>query len=185
MYKSKGQSAAIIDTSVLLSLYYLDLLNFLNLIYNEVRIPREVEREFLEKNRNSEEQNIRFESITKFYKNHASWFFQCNEYGEDLVQIYLTEKELDKGEAEVFAQNQALGSNHELLLDERAGRKVAHRESIIHHGVLYILASLEIKLQVCDYYFTVATLKEMKIGRFSDKIIDQVYQNVKSDLGLA
>jgi predicted nucleic acid-binding protein len=171
MYKGKGQSTAIIDTSVLLSLYYLDLLNFLNLIYNEVRIPREVERDFLEKNRNYEEQNVRFEFITRFYKNHAPWFFQCNEYGEDLVQIYLTEKDLDKGEAEVFTQNQALGSNHELLLDERAGRKVAQQESIIHHGVLYILACLDLKLKVCDYYMTVATLKEMNIGRFSDKII--------------
>jgi predicted nucleic acid-binding protein len=185
MYKGKGPSTAIIDTSVLLSLYYLDLLKFLNLIYNEVRIPREVEREFLVKNKNSEEQSNRFEYITGFYKNHGSWFFQCNEYGEDLVQIYLTEKELDKGEAEVFAQNQALGSSHELLLDERSGRKVAQRESIIHHGVLYILASLDLKLKICDYYLTVATLKEMNIGRFSDKIIDNVYRYVKSDLGLA
>ena len=167
---------AILDTSVLLTLYSLNLFQYLMFLYDEVRIPREVEREFLYNIKDFAEQNKRFDFISNFYEKHRVWCKPCNEYGSDLVALYLSNKKIDKGEAEVFAQNQALGSVYELLLDENEGRKVAKSQQWQHHGVLYILAKLEIRLQLCDYYKSLRILKSKGIGRFSEDIIKQVYE---------
>jgi predicted nucleic acid-binding protein len=172
---------AIIDTSVLISLYSLGLLEYLNVLYLNVRVPREVEREFLEKNRDLMEQTQRFIFLDSFYQKHGSWFSQCNEYGSDLIEIYLTEKGLDRGEAEVFAQNQVLNNNHDLLLDERDGRRVAKDKNIKHHGVLYILARLELNFRVCNYFEKVKQLQINRIGNISNKIAIEVFEIVKAD----
>lgn len=175
---------AIIDISVLLTLYYLKLLDFLKLFYLEVRVPREVEREFLENYKDQIERSYRFDFLIKFYESNNSWFMRCNEYGSDIVDLYVAEKKLDKGEAEVFAQNQSLGSAHELLLDENEGRKVAKSKAIKQHGVLYILARLDLRFGVCKYYDCVEKLRGMKIGRFSEEIVKQVYKMARQELGL-
>jgi len=174
--------SSIIDTSVLLTLYYLDLLSYLNLIYFEVRVPREVEREFLQNNKDEKENSLRFDYLINFYKSNSSWFLPCNEYGSDLVSIYLADKRLDRGEAEVFAQNQSLGLVHELLLDENEGRRVAKNQNIKHHGVLYILAKFDVLFSVCDYFKSVEYLKDINVGRFSPVIVNQVYQNIKQEI---
>lgn len=175
---------AIIDTSVLITLYSLNLLDYLKLFYLEVRVPREVEREFLENPKDELERSFRFDFLAKFYDTNNSWFIQCNEYGSDIVTLYLTEKKLDKGEAEVFAQNQALGSVHELLLDENAGRKVANNEDLKHHGVLYILARLELHFGVCSYFDSIKKLQTLNVGRFSERIIKLVYEQEKNRIFL-
>jgi len=184
MMEFKQPRQAIIDTSVLLSLYHLNLLHFLSLLYLEVRVPREVEKEFLENPKDEIEKSSRYDFIAKFYDTNRSWFSPCNEYGFDLVEIYLADKELDKGEAEVFAQNQSLGSSHELLLDERKGRQVAKSESVKHHGVLYILANLDLRFQCCTYYESLKELKKANIGRFSDTIVNLVYETEREQLFL-
>jgi predicted nucleic acid-binding protein len=184
MSRSLLRECAIIDTSVLITLYYLNLLDYLKLFYFEVRVPREVEREFLENPKDELERSYRFDFLAKFYDTNNSWFIQCNQYGSDIVAIYLTEKKLDKGEAEVFAQNQALGSIHELLMDENDGRKVANSEAIKHHGVLYILAKLELYFGICNYFDCIKELQLLKVGRFSEKIIKLVYEQVKNQIFL-
>ncbi len=172
--------AAILDTSVLIVLYHLNLLEYLKFFYNTIRIPREVEKEFLTKNKSHKERSNRFLFLSNFYKENKSWFIPCNEYNSDDVRIYSTQKGIDAGEAEVFAQNQALGNNHEILLDERQARKLAKSKNIQHHGVLYILAILDIKFKICDYYKVVEKVKiEMKT-HFSDDIVNKVYDNVKN-----
>jgi len=50
------QPKAILDTSALISLYELDLLAYLNLMYVEVLIPDAVEHEFLENSRIDQEE---------------------------------------------------------------------------------------------------------------------------------
>ncbi|MEA3495238.1 MAG: hypothetical protein U9R42_04305 [Bacteroidota bacterium] len=174
-----GYKSAILDTSVLMVLYHLNLLQYLHLFYNKVRIPREVEREFLEKNKNSIERSKRFEFLMNFYLKNKTWFIRCNEYNTDLVKIYLSVKGIDKGEAEAFAQNQAFGNIHEILLDEKQARKFANMENIQHHGVLFILANLDIKYGACNYFDAVKTAKNELKTFFSKKITIQVYNKIK------
>lgn len=81
---------AIIDTSVLLTLYSLGLLDKLNLFYSEVRIPREVEKEFLDLKDDELEQTQRVNYILNFYELNKSWFIRCNEYSSDFVLIWYT-----------------------------------------------------------------------------------------------
>jgi len=176
---SSGQPPrAIIDTSVLLSLYHLNLLESLKLLYRTVRVPRKVEEEFLINNEDENERSKRFNFLMDFYEQQNSWFIQCTEYGSDLVQIYLTDKRLDEGEAEVFAQNQSFDSTHELLLDEKAGRNVAKSEYVKHHGVLYVLANLDHRYKCCNYYECIVSLQDNRIGRFTSEIINKVYRIV-------
>jgi len=172
---------AIIDTSVLISLYHLDLLRFLKLIYFQVKVPAKVEEEFFRKPTREYEKSLRFKFLTEFYNQNGSWFTKCNEYGSDLIQLFLTEN-IDEGEAEVFAQNQSLGSIYELLLDEKEGRKIAKSKFIKHHGVLYILANFHIRYGCCDYLKSVQKLKKETRDRFDSNIIAKVYEEVKKEI---
>lgn len=173
--------AAILDTSVLIVLYHLNLLEYLKFFYNLVRIPRAVEKEFLTKHKNPKEHSKRYLFLSHFYKENKSWFIPCNEYNSDDVRIYLMQKGIDAGEAEVFAQNQALGNNHEILLDERQARKLAKSNNIHHHGVLYILANLDLKFKVCDYFKAVKKVKVEMKTHFSKNIAIKVYNTVKGN----
>lgn len=166
---------AIIDTSVLISLYQLNLLDKLILFYNKVRIPRAVEFEFLNKHKCQKECFNRAIFLTEFYTQNQ-WLIPCNDYSSDIVSIYLTDKELDEGEAEVLAQNQAYSSSHELLLDERKARSIANDEKIKLHGVLFFLAKLDLKYKACNYFDSVNVLINKYGSRFSNKIVSEVYR---------
>ena len=173
--------SAILDTSVLIVLYHLDLLKYLNLFYKTIRIPREVEKEFLTKHKDSKECSRRYKFLSEFYIQNKSWFLSCNEYNTADIELYSTQKGIDPGEAEAFAQNQALGNVHEILLDEREARKLAKSNKIHHHGVLFILANLDIKYKACNYYNAVEIARSELHTHFSDTIIEQVYNIIKNN----
>ena len=175
---------AILDTSVLLTLFVLGITENLHLLFTEVRIPREVEREFFKSKAIDADENERYNFLASVYEKHKTWFKACNEYESDLVDLYLTEKKIDKGEAEVFAQYQALGSHHTVLIDEKEGRRIAKNKSIQHQGVLSVIAKFDILLQLCDYKTTVALLIELGVGRYKPALIDEVYYRLKTQLGL-
>jgi len=173
---------AIIDTSVLISLYHLDLLRHLSAIYDQVKVPREVEKEFVRTLKASpEEQSKRFDYISKFYFENKTWFLPCNEYETDIVQLFLSNKRIDLGEAEVFAQNSVFQNSHQLLLDEKQGRKLATSIQADYHGALYIIAKLDVSMGVCNYHDAIKKLKKANIGRYSDTIINSVFTKVKGE----
>lgn len=172
---------AILDTSPLICLYQLNLLEYLNLFYNSVMIPREVEREFLYNIPDIEEQNRRYVFLEEFYYKHEIWFIRCNLYSEDLINLYKTQDGIDAGEAEVFAQNQHLGSDHILLIDEINGRKLANKNNNAVSGVLYIIATLDIRFKICDYFKSTNILRNQFGFRISDRIINEVYQKVRKE----
>lgn len=172
---------AILDTSVLICLYHLELLPYLKFFYSVVRVPREVDREFLEKPKDSLEKTRRHDFIQKFYAENQSWFIKCLEYGSDLIDLYLSEPNIDRGEAEVFAQNQHLGNDHEMLLDERDARNLAKIQKANFHGVLHILALMDLKFKVCDYFKCVRILTEQNRFRANKRIVSQVYDRVKDN----
>ena len=172
---------AILDTSPLICLYNLNILSNLNLIYEEVRIPRAVQEEFFEKV-SENEKTKRFQFLSNFYAQNNSWFIPCNEYGEDLVQIYLADKKMDRGESEALAQNQFYDSLFELILDEKVAREIAKNNSFEFHGVLYILAILSIKFGIIDYRKATTYLKNEQNFRLNEKIIEKAYQDVYSEI---
>lgn len=172
---------AIIDTSVLLCLHHLNLLQYLNLVFSKVFVPREVEKEFLTKNKDQTIQSLRYKYLEGFYQKHSVWFEKCQAYNSDIIKIYQMEKKLDAGEIEVFAQNQERGNNNILLLDEKQARKVAEKNDLAKNGVLYILAYLDLKFKILKYFTAVDILKEELKTRFSDKIVETVYKIVRDE----
>jgi predicted nucleic acid-binding protein len=169
---------AILDTSVLICLYHLKLLDKLSLFFNVVRVPVKVQQEFLNYKIDLIEQSKRFEFLEEFYYTQSTWFIKCNEYNEDLIKIYKSEKNIDDGEAEVFAQNQSLGNDHIMLIDENSARSLAGKRQLAVHGVLYIIAILDLKFKICDYFKTVNKLKVDLKFRLSNKIINHVYNSI-------
>lgn len=172
---------AIIDTSVLICLHHLKLLQNLNLVFSKVFVPREVEKEFLTKHKEKLIQSIRYEFLEKFYLKHSVWFEKCQAYNSDIIKIYQMEKKLDAGEIEVFAQNQEKGNNNILLLDEKQARKVAERNNLAKNGVLYVLAFFDVNFKIVNYFEAVDILRIELNTRFSDRIIKTVYNTVRNE----
>lgn len=166
---------AILDTSGLIRLQYTGLLPFLNLFYDEVRLPSHVEVEFITGPETEEEQTQRFEFISSFYQDHSSWFVPCNEYGEDLIQIYLSAKNMDRGEAEVLAQNQFYDNQYELILDEKVARELAGLNNMKCKGTLSLLAHMDLGFGLCDYHEIVEQLRQETNFFLKDKIIQKAY----------
>ena len=172
----------ILDTSVLIVLHHLNLLKYLNLIYNSVLLPKEVINEFIRgpKNEAEYEKTKRYDFLEKFLLENQEWIKKCVDYAREDVEIYLNEG-LDKGESEAIAQNQANGNIHEVLIDEKKGRKFAKNLNIRIHGVLYILAVMELKFGIIDYHKSVhKVIKDLNV-RFSQEIIDSVYAKVREE----
>lgn len=163
------------DTSVLICLHHLNLLQYLNLIFNKVFVPRAVEKEFLTKHRDKNINSIRFSFLENFYAKHFVWFIKCQAYNSDIIQIYKTEKKLDDGEIEVFAQNQEMFNKNTLLLDEKEGRKIAEKNNLAKNGVLYILAILDVKYKLINYFDSVEILREECGSRLGVHITQKVY----------
>lgn len=165
---------AILDTSALLCLYHVDVLSYLSLLFDEVRVPEEVQQEFF--NAPSEaEKSKRFAFLHNFYQDNDTWFIPCNEYGEDLITIYLSEKGMDRGEAEALAQNQFYDSLYQVIIDEKIARKIARNNEMEIRGTLSLLADMELSHGLLDYRTIVKRLIDELGTRFSQKVIDLVY----------
>jgi len=174
---------AILDTSALISLYELDLMQYLNLMYVDVLIPDAVEKEFLDNPRITEEEKTkRLEYFFRITTEYSSWLQQCKEYEDTLIQLYLAMDGMDQGEAETLAQNQSLDSLFEVIIDERTARKMARSASMQVHGTLYLIAKLHIQFQVCDYWEYTRKMKEETTTHVTDKIIELVFSEVEWEL---
>lgn len=165
---------AIIDTSIIRCLFHLGLLSYLQLFYEEIRVPVAVENEFLNSATTENERTNRFQFLDKFYNINSSWFLKCNEYNEELVQIYLSPK-IDRGEAEAFAQNQFYQMRYQILLDDKRARILARNKNIVVHGTLFILASLDLRFKICNYFNSVKKLRNELNYHVNDEIIKKVY----------
>jgi predicted nucleic acid-binding protein len=172
---------AILDTSALLSLYIVGALSYLNLLFTEVRIPEEVQREFLQNGPSDEEKSKRFLFLSEFYQDNDSWFIPCSEYGEDLISLYLTEAGMNRGEAEALAQNQFYDSLYTVVIDEKIARKIATEKDMQIRGTLRLLADMEVKHALINYKQAVTELRENHGTFFSIKIVNAVYEQAKRD----
>lgn len=175
---------AILDTGVLRNLYYLNLAHYLNMFYHRVLIPRAVEREFFAIQEVNEKQD-RYDFLAKAYVEMGAWLKQCNSYDDASIQIYPSlvpeyQKKLHQGEAEVFVQNQTLGMVSELLIDEKIARKHAKNINVQTRGTLYVLARLDIQLKACDYFAATRKLRENHGTFLSERTINLVYADLKT-----
>jgi predicted nucleic acid-binding protein len=173
---------AILDASGLMSLYALDALKHLILFFERVLIPRKVEQEFLLKFPNTEEPIAQRLLFIEQQHNLYPWLIKCQEYSNDLIALYNTEKGIDDGEAEVFAQNQHNDNSCLLILDDQKARKLAVKRNLLKIGTLKLLAEMEIRFQLLNYYEAVQTLHEKRKFYASQKTIDDIYTATKNQL---
>lgn len=141
-------------------------------------IPEAVEKEFLQNNKLATSTTERFGYIFSFYDTHSVWFRKCTDYNQADIDLYLTEPGIDEGEAEVFAQYQVRGSQHHLLLDERTARKFAESRDIPKNGVLVILALLDIRLKVCDYWECIQELTTITF-HITETLAKKIYKDTQ------
>lgn len=175
---------AILDTSALLCLHHLNLLSNLNLLFSEVRIPRAVEKEFLTNHPHPDERSRRLAFLLNFYELHRSWFVPCDEYGSDLVALYMSEPKMNEGEAEAMAQNQFFDSTYVLVLDETTARKLADRRGMKRGGTLRLLAALSLRFHCCDYFVAVESLKRELNTRFGEDVIQKAHLEEKTRISM-
>ena len=179
----ENKKIAILDSSALMSFYTLNCLELLNLFYDKVLIPRQVEKEFVSKHPElGRSQNERFIFLINFYQQN-SWLLSCQEYGGDLVDLYKTEKNIDAGEAEVFAQNQHWDSRCELILDEKNARKFADKKQLQKRGVLGLLAEIAIRFGRIDYQQALKLLTSNERNFYINQTqADKIYEEIKKQL---
>lgn len=175
--------SAIIDNSALRALYLVNQLSLLHLLYEEVLVPRVVEKEFLSVSDLTEQQE-RFDFLIPFYETNSSWFLRCNQYDQALMAIYLTSPKMDAGEAEVLSQNQCLGAVHQVIIDEKVGRQFAQSKTFNCCGTLSILARLDLQFNQIDYMATVQKLINNHSARYSKTVINNVFADIKKQLGI-
>ena len=128
---------AVVDASVLINLAAADLLPYLDQLFVQVHVPESVRRELLkweEAERNTAQLSLQglFESAL---------FAPCT--ASDERSLDLLRAELDDGEAETIEQSQQVGANI-VLIDERAGRRLAKNRGLDVRGSARILAQLHV-----------------------------------------
>ncbi len=166
---------AILDTSALIVLEYLGLLPYLSYFYGKILIPLSVEREFL----NTKAPNLgdrRYENLLHCYENY--FFEKCDLDTAIEMQLFVELYGLNEGEAEVLAQNQLLANRCEMIIDERRARKIAKAKNLKFHGVLHLLARMDIELGVCNYFHCVHRIKSELGFWISKKVAKEVYNRV-------
>ena len=130
-----GKTAAVIDASCLIYLWYLDILPKLIVRYYPIHIPRYVLEEVRRKGRSKR----RLQDLIK----HKPFLKICDVINEYDAQLLYDRNRnphatIDRGEAEVIIQAREL-SISEVLMDDRKGRKLAQQHSLNIRGVLGIL----------------------------------------------
>lgn len=116
------------DTSPLIALAIMDLLPILNSLYKNVFVPPAVVKECLE-----DLSKPKAEEIRKILEDNVL----LSRSPENTSYCELLEQVLDRGEAEAIALAKEL--NAMAMIDERAARGVAARESIECIGSLHVL----------------------------------------------
>ena len=113
------------NTSPLIGLWGLNLLSLFRVLYTEVWIPREVEKEFLEID----------EAVHREGLNRAPWIKTVDLIDPESVLAY---DRLDSGEAAVLA----LANEHDarlVIIDEQKARKEAKKIGLPFKGVVGVL----------------------------------------------
>lgn len=184
------RDSAILDNSAMRLLYELGLVKNLNLLYKRVYLPRAVEVEFLSI-KDQKKQAERFKFLLFFLEEQRIWFKRCNFYSSASVKLFLSEYGADErkvhiGEAESLNQALLLESDKrimcDIILDDQEARKFARKNQFHIHGTAYLIARMDIQLQICNYHQVITCAVEQFKFRLSRKHIDNIYEQVKAEL---
>lgn len=128
---------AVVDTSVLITLEAVGLLEHMDQLFHAIHVPAAVRAEFL-----AEEERLLSKSgaALRTIFDRAP-FRACDAF--DPVSLELLRGILDPGEAEAIEQRQQLGTGF-VLIDERRGRQVAQERMIEVRGAARIIAQLHL-----------------------------------------
>ena len=154
---------AVSDTSVLINLHHLDLLQSLSLFYREILVPAPVRAEFLMPHREDQKSlELALDLLTKW-----GLLSPCDDYDSIDVDLYRSRKL--GAEAEALSQMKVRNADV-LLIDEKRGRKIAEREGRAVQGTTILLAILD-RLRLVNMDEAIDRLKKEKGFRVSEKII--------------
>ncbi len=167
---------AVTDTSVLINLHHLELLNSLSLFYRQVLVPSPVRTQFLSRD-DTRSREIALDVLTR-----RGFFSPCDDYDSIEVDRFKT-LNMDEGEAEALSQLKSRNADV-LLIDEKIGRNVATRERRRVNGTASILARLHLN-GVAEYWSCINRLRSESRFIITDKIANQALDNaLKEQIGL-
>lgn len=150
---------AVIDTSVLIALDHVELLEHLGTHYERVLVPSRVRGEFLSETPDP------LRAVSTLLD--ASPFEPCDDF--DLPSLEILKERLDPGEAEAIAQMQPQAADC-LLIDESDGRRVALEARHRVVGTARILAELHLDGRA-DLWACVEQLRTGIDFRVTDEIV--------------
>lgn len=150
---------ALIDSSSLRALAFLDLATQLSWFFSAVYVPKQVQAELSRKHRFRHRLNKLY--ATGIYR-------RC--LVANRVNVRLLIPQLDEGEAEGIIQAQENGIRH-IILDERKARAVASNMSIKPVGIARLLFRIELDGQIDD---AAALIQKLRVGlrfRISEDVL--------------
>lgn len=159
---------AVSDTSVLIGLHHLNLLNSLSFFYRQVLVPAPVRTEFLRRD-DQRSREVALNVLTE-----RGLFSPCDDFDTPQVELYRLNK-MEGAEAEALSQLHIRNADV-LLIDERIGRRIAEREMSEVHGTLSVLARLH-KLTIVDYWTAFDKLVSELNMHFSIDVAWKVLEN--------
>jgi predicted nucleic acid-binding protein len=162
---------AVIDSSCLICLVHLNLTQKLNLYFDVVYVPRNVQIEFNRKHR----------SRYRLNKLFASGFLQrC--VSKDETNFELLRRDLDAGEAEGLVQAQERGAEF-FLVDELRAREIADRQGLTLYGTAGLLARLSLEEHAGDIWKLVGRLRKELGFRVSDEVVAKAIASAETPIG--
>lgn len=155
----------IIDSSSIMALLSLNLLQQLELLYKKIHIPFQVLEEVSRKGRSRYQLNNLMKRTT---------FQKCIVIKKEQVELLQADKKLDSGEAQAIVQAKEKGVNI-LLIDEKKARRIAQGYEIKVIGILAILCRFK-QLQIISDVKSCIKILKRKNFRFSPEIESKILQ---------
>ncbi|MBI1804570.1 MAG: hypothetical protein HY033_02770 [Ignavibacteriae bacterium] len=165
---------AVADTSVLIHLHHLGLLEYLSHLYSGVLVPSPVRTEFLRRDKNGARE-LALNVLTT-----RGLFTRCDDYDSNEVDLLRTLK-MKGAEAEALSQLKKQNADV-LLIDEKIGRSVAERERRSVKGTIGILASFS-RLEFVEYFPAVERLRKELSFRISDEVVREALEKTGEGFG--
>lgn len=155
---------AVVDTSALIGLTHLGVARELSLFFDDVYVPRAVQRELNAKGR------FRYR-LKKLYR--SGLFTRCAAGDATNVRLLLADQpKIHEGEAEAIIQGQELQAQF-FIGDEEKAREIAELMGRTPIGTVRLLARLRLEDRAPDVWSSVQKLRRDLAFRISDDIVQK------------
>lgn len=171
-------ATAVIDTSCLLNLLHLNLVSKTVLRYDIVFIPQYVLNEVTEKWHHPDE-------LRKLLR-HYSFLKKCSIGDKNRARLLYDRKmnpraPIHRGEAEAIVQASERGVS-DVLIDERAGTRIAHQHSLSVKSTLELLKDFKLTGVIPKMRPLIAQLRSPERSFWlSDSVVERALEDVDED----